>query len=211
MSNIYKGEMQDYQGNTIYPHTEADVVFCSDGETVQEKLVKQETALGSVTGKTDSLEVNDSNILATSMAVHKLKTELGGLKFGIDEDGNYGYYKDGADTVTPFKSQEIIYLGTAKSYNISNIVGVENIDKYTIDDFIVGISGLPGILNNYWTADLEKGATNLSSVQLSKAYKNGILTISGGSVTAKTMNTGSGATVGSITGNCTTFAYLIKK
>lgn len=24
--------------------------------------------------------------------------------FGVDEDGNYGYYKDGADTVTPFKS-----------------------------------------------------------------------------------------------------------
>lgn len=26
------------------------------------------------------------------------------FKFGIDADGNYGYYKDGADTVTPFKS-----------------------------------------------------------------------------------------------------------
>ena len=22
--------------------------------------------------------------------------------FGIDENGNYGYYKEGADTVTPF-------------------------------------------------------------------------------------------------------------
>lgn len=28
---------------------------------------------------------------------------LGGLKFGIDENGNYGYIKVGADTVTPFK------------------------------------------------------------------------------------------------------------
>ena len=26
------------------------------------------------------------------------------FKFGIDENGNYGYYKAGADTVTPFKS-----------------------------------------------------------------------------------------------------------
>lgn len=26
------------------------------------------------------------------------------IKFGVDADGNYGYYKDGADTVTPFKS-----------------------------------------------------------------------------------------------------------
>lgn len=26
------------------------------------------------------------------------------FKLGIDENGNYGYYKVGADTVTPFKS-----------------------------------------------------------------------------------------------------------
>lgn len=26
------------------------------------------------------------------------------FRLGIDEDGNYGYYKDGADTVTPFKT-----------------------------------------------------------------------------------------------------------
>lgn len=29
------------------------------------------------------------------------------FKFGIDENGNYGYYKVGADTVTPFKSDDI--------------------------------------------------------------------------------------------------------
>lgn len=28
----------------------------------------------------------------------------GKIKFGIDADGNYGYIKDGADSVTPFKS-----------------------------------------------------------------------------------------------------------
>lgn len=33
-----------------------------------------------------------------------LINSLGGLKFGIDTNGNYGYYKDGADSVTPFKS-----------------------------------------------------------------------------------------------------------
>jgi len=26
------------------------------------------------------------------------------FKFGIDENGNYGYYKEGADSVTPFKT-----------------------------------------------------------------------------------------------------------
>ena len=33
-----------------------------------------------------------------------VNNSLGGLSFGIDTDGNYGYYKDGADTVTPFNS-----------------------------------------------------------------------------------------------------------
>lgn len=31
-------------------------------------------------------------------------SSLGGLKFGVDSDGNYGYIKAGADTVIPFKS-----------------------------------------------------------------------------------------------------------
>lgn len=30
---------------------------------------------------------------------------LGGMKFGVDADGNYGYIKAGADTVTPFKKE----------------------------------------------------------------------------------------------------------
>ena len=30
------------------------------------------------------------------------------FKFGITEDGQYGYIKDGADTVTPFKSGSAI-------------------------------------------------------------------------------------------------------
>ena len=32
----------------------------------------------------------------------ELSSRLGGLKFGIDAEGNYGYIKVGADTVTPF-------------------------------------------------------------------------------------------------------------
>ena len=32
-----------------------------------------------------------------------LNSSFDGLKFGKDSDGNYGYIKDGADTVIPFK------------------------------------------------------------------------------------------------------------
>lgn len=34
-------ELQDDQGNVIYPHTEADVVFTQKGTTVEEELEKK--------------------------------------------------------------------------------------------------------------------------------------------------------------------------
>ena len=76
MADICKGELQDNLSNTLYPHTTSDIVFCTDGETVQDKLTRYEDSLGSVTGKTDSLGVNDSNILATSKAVNNLKKDV---------------------------------------------------------------------------------------------------------------------------------------
>ena len=37
-----------------------------------------------------------------------MNLSLGGLTFGIDVDGNYGYKKVGADTVIPFSSGKIM-------------------------------------------------------------------------------------------------------
>ena len=108
MADIYKGELQDNLGNTVYPHTESDVVFCADGKTVQEKLAGYENALGSVTGTTNSLEVSDPNILLTSEAGKKLSDDLGGVKLGIDGEGNRGYF--GADgSLIPFSPKSFIY------------------------------------------------------------------------------------------------------
>lgn len=110
MANTYKGELQDYKGNTLYNHSEADVIFCTDGESVQEKLAKTEEVLGDSTGKTGSLEVNDSQKLVTSDATHELanRTTFPDNKgFYPDcKDGKYGYNTDpnrGADTFHPFK------------------------------------------------------------------------------------------------------------
>lgn len=41
---------------------------------------------------------------ASDMALTN-KNALSGIKFGIDDNGNYGYYKVGADTVSPFKTK----------------------------------------------------------------------------------------------------------
>ena len=107
MSKLYRGELQDNLGNTIYPHTEARLVFCADGETVQEKIAGTTETLDGITGVSDSTELDDSTKLATSKAVKTLKdsvnSSLGGLKFGIDGDGNVGYY--GADgSLIPFNN-----------------------------------------------------------------------------------------------------------
>lgn len=103
MSDIYKGELQDYKGNTIYPHSEADVIFCTDGETTQSKLNKYENALGNVTGVTDSLEVDDSKILVSAKALHKVNSSLVSDIY-VGDDGNLHKVVGGADTVLPFSS-----------------------------------------------------------------------------------------------------------
>lgn len=101
MSDIYKGELQDNQGNTIYPHTEADVTFCADGETVQKKITDMEAVTDGVTGRTDSLEVNDSSKLATSAATHQLAQNQGGCVFSY-ENGEF-YVQAGADAASKKK------------------------------------------------------------------------------------------------------------
>lgn len=86
MSNIYKGEFQDYEGNVVYPHTSADVVFATDGQTIQKKL-------------------NDAEIDYTDVKAQLTSGEHE-FRFGITADGEYGYHKEveGADTVIPFKN-----------------------------------------------------------------------------------------------------------
>ena len=52
-----------------------------------------------------------------------VNNSLGGLKFGIDSNGNYGYIKAGADSVTPFSGWKIAefyydnFIGRLTDYN----------------------------------------------------------------------------------------------
>lgn len=112
MSNIYKGEFQDYEGNVVYPHTSADVVFATDGQTIQKKL-------------------NDAEIDYTDVKAQLTSGEHE-FRFGITADGEYGYHKevDGADTVVPFKNkslfhEQVISLNTQNNTRYVNF----NIDK----------------------------------------------------------------------------------
>ena len=66
-----------------------------------------------------------------------LNLSLGGLTFGIDAEGNYGYIKAGADTVTPFNKMVVYYnLGVKNftpTYESSSV-------KYNNNNIFVGIT-----------------------------------------------------------------------
>lgn len=74
---------------------------CEDGNTV-------ETKVGAIKGITTSTNVSETGYAADAKTVSEIKQSLanGKIKFGIDSSGNYGYIKDGADTVIPFKRYE---------------------------------------------------------------------------------------------------------
>lgn len=101
--------------------------------------------------------------------IDALMAMFGGMRFGIDADGNYGYIKAGADSVTPFNT--CYYVGEGTSFDIKTMF--PNMwDKLTVDNFLTG----------YGTC----------------TYSNGLLTISdnvvSGSVTA-TVPAGTGVTI----------------
>ena len=55
-----------------------------------------------------------------------LADSLGGLTFGVDSDGNPGYIKAGADTVTPFKSGVSFVW---QVYGLSGSINLKNTGK----------------------------------------------------------------------------------
>lgn len=55
----------------------------------------------------------------TKLQFDEQNKNMGGLRFGVDADGNYGYIKDGADTVTPFKKGYEDTPGTATAADIT--------------------------------------------------------------------------------------------
>lgn len=172
MSDIYKGELQDYEGNTIYPHSEADVIFCTDGETTQSKLNKYENALGNVTGVTDSLEVDDSKILVSAKALHKVNSSFGTLSFGVDSNGKAYYKIGGADTEYPFKNGNDVKVvslsGTGRVSKNIDFSYLTNYSALTNDAFAVCPTGV----QNY-------GSSPNTSLTISTSYnaKTGILTV----------------------------------
>lgn len=83
--------------------TKASDVEFDDGKTAEHKL-------GNINGITSSFQDNDTDVCASSFLTHRIKTDLNDgiinehIQFVLDEDGNLGWKKDGADTVINFSS-----------------------------------------------------------------------------------------------------------
>lgn len=104
MAEIVKKERVPYRiwdkvnskWNELMLKTNAKSVDADDGKTLQTKI-------GAVNGITSDLNGEASDVAASIKCVNQLNNSLGGLKFGKDGDGNYGYY--GADgSLIPFSN-----------------------------------------------------------------------------------------------------------
>lgn len=92
--------------------TSSQTVHMGDGTDDTDTV---EYRFGAMKGVTSSLATDNDEFALSASAGKNLQdqcTQLnqslanGKIKFGIDSSGNYGYIKDGADTVIPFKRYE---------------------------------------------------------------------------------------------------------
>lgn len=97
-----------------------DNITISSDNIISAKDTTYNAGQGISIDKNNTISANNINEVALYESPQK------NIRFGIDADGNYGYYKDGADTVTPFKTGDAptpsgnVNLGTFTSNGVKN-------------------------------------------------------------------------------------------
>lgn len=81
---------------------------------------------------------------AGALALKNVNNSFGGMKFGIDSSGNYGYIKAGADSVTPFSSIKRYSYSWTSSNDEQKTLTLEIEPKYIA--FTVGGKQLNAVL-----------------------------------------------------------------
>lgn len=82
----------------------------------------------------------------------EVRDNFGNMTFGIDENGNYGYIKEGADTVTPFKSGSAALVWSV--YGLSGGINIKNIGKVTFTVLNYVTAGNVGVYGTTSSTDL---------------------------------------------------------
>ena len=113
------------------------------------------------------------NILLYSALNSNLADSLGGITFGVDADGNYGYIKAGADTVTPFRNGAMMIgtfsggypsaaAATSKYTNLTtysnSIITVDGVlPSMEADDYIAVVTGYYADHYSNWAGSTSNG------------------------------------------------------
>ena len=182
----------------VAPHT---IPALTSGETHQ-----------SLFGKISAMFKNIRKLWNTVVSIkNNLTTKYNNndvsFKFGVDADGNYGYYKDGADSVTPFNHHNDTY--TPISRNAALDMG--EIHRYRY----VNTNSIPNTNSGTYTPDsngtaLDMGKANTYRyINTSTVYNLGV---NAGKIFSNhydVLNETSGATSGSSFVNYESYVYTV--
>lgn len=157
------------------------------------------------------------------------------IRLGVDADGNYGYYKVGADSVTPFKIGELKRetLGTvkgSKTFDIKSLYPDIDLSTISVSNFcIVKTKNGSNSNTNYRTfvpkrlADINvSSTTGINSYVPSLSYSNGVLTATSSYVSASGSASCSGSgtegtpystssNIGTTYDECTVYFYHVDR
>lgn len=83
--------------------------------------------------------ITQEGFIPDALALKDVNDSLGGMTFGIDENGNYGYIKVGADSVTPFSSFNNMVYAVPTIANQSTKVATITVPNGVTRGLLVGI------------------------------------------------------------------------
>ena len=117
--------------------------------------------------------VNQNGFVPGAKPVAQLISDLGGLSFGQDADGNWGYKAGGADTVIPFKNGKAIQVTVEGKGDIAGAWTVDlGIKVNAFAWFCPNITGLSndcagicwGNIKKFMTANIQGNSKNMNYV-----------------------------------------------
>lgn len=130
----------------------------------------------------DIINVTSKGFLPDALAVKELNSSLGGLRFGVDSSGNYGYIKAGADSVTPFKKGATLIKSNidANGSTIDIKSLVSSYGSLSADNFMIVPLSMKIYSSISWGGvNSGDGSSTSSSISLLPTYNasTGILTL----------------------------------
>lgn len=146
--DLWVYSVEDIAHNFNYISDEDMVEKLKNNTTIQAgyyKLAMLEGQKVDLTTYDEKLADHSSKLTAHGVLINNNKsaistanTNMGKIRTYVGSDGKLHFTDaSGADSVLPFNNKaKLILLGASNSFNISSVVGAENIGKYTKDDFI---------------------------------------------------------------------------